>query len=468
MYILPRLPEESVTIEYKTTFSPRLGSSVCSFLNTIGGNVIIGIDERYQKYQNDRNIIHPNISVEDVRNSLAHSISPNPLDKIDIKRENWYGYEVVVITVPAPCNSEIYRFNDVVYYRIGATNRALSGDISLTEDLLRIRKNAKDIPVLKEYTPTNEKLGLFFNKTKKKNNVSYKRIGKQSKNTSFFYKYLSLDTVLTIFRIDQQKGEALQTLRFVEPPSWDDQFESHFYNANYSKVNSNKNNIPKLYASCFTHREESEPAWQIYNKGKDGIGKRCVQLRLNQIGLRNELVKNINNSLIAEGPVEYKSRYTINTLHLSTDKDDNTNNIFEEYFSYFTLDNYLRLLLLKRTAYEHEQEVRIFVIDENTKLGRKAKDKEKASHKDIKIDWLAVLEGIRVDPECSDIEMNLLQDVIYKLIDNSKNTKKKKKALKKKLIVTRYDVYKDEYKDIPIVIGETYKAFEKKLLNKKK
>ena len=37
----------------------------------------------------------------------------------------------------------------------------------------------------------------------------------------------------------------------------------------------------------------------------------------------------------------------------------------------------------------------------------------------------------------------------------------KKKALKKKLIVTRYDVYKDEYKDIPIVIGETYKAFNR-------
>ena len=118
--------------------------------------------------------------------------------------------------------------------------------------------------------------------------------------------------------------------------------------------------------------------------------------------------------------------------------------------------------MLKRTAFEHEQEVRIFIID--NKRGRRSTIKEKAQQKLISLDWLSILEGIKVDPDCSDIEINLLQDEINRLIEDSPRSKKKKTELRNKLKVSRYDVNKDIEKDERLPIGETFKQFEERLL----
>ena len=460
---LKSFPKESVSIEHKSRYSSHIGNTICAFLNTIGGTIYMGIDEKDNSSSAFEDIINK------VNILINSEISPKP-PKIDFDKTNWMGREIIVINVHSKTNNDIFSFKGVSYYREGDKNRILSTtnvDNPYEQIIVPKRRKAKNLPILEEYSPSNEEEKKAFNMGKKQHNVSYKKIGVSPQNHSTFYKYLDLDTVLMIFRVASD-NKAFQTMRFVEPTKWEDQFESRFYNATYKKTNEKPNNTPKLYASCFTPQDESEPAWQAYNKDKDGIGKRCVQLCINQIALRNELVKNLNNTeacTIVEGSVQYKSKEFIKTLHLSTDKESNPSEIYKEYFSDFTLASYINLLLLKRIAFEHEREVRIFLIYEKDKLKRKSKNKEKSGHKDIRLDWLSILEGIKVNPDCTQTEINLLQDEINNLIVKSSVSDKEK--LKEKLKVQKYDVNEDEDRNNPIKIGETYKKYMERL-NKRK
>lgn len=452
--------KESVNVEFKTHCHPSIGSVISAFLNTIGGTIYIGMAERHVfsgANENDEKLLHQAIK----------DISPNPNDYIRIEKNIRFGKPIIVVAVQRPESGTPFSFHGKVYYRIGDVNRIASTDTKVS--LLQNRRVALGLPLMTDYYPTDKEKSAIFKQKKEENNVQYKRLGSPSKNTAFFYKYLSLDVALTIFRKkfdkEKQKEVTLQTIRFVEPPHWDDQYESRFYSANYGRVKNNSGNTPKLYATCFTPREESEPAWQIYNRDKDGIGKRCVQFKLNQLGLRQELVNNLKNCMIVEGRVEYKSKHDIRTLHLSTNENGSHSKVYDKYFSSFTLDNYINLLLLKRTAFEHEQEVRIFIIFDDNKSS-KALTKDDAKYKDIHLNWLYMLEGIKVDPKCSDIEMELLQDEINQLIEDSSISEKD--ALKNKLKVTKYDVNKDEGRKDPITIGETFKEFSDNIEKNKK
>lgn len=454
--------KDSVSAEYRAKYSPRIGNTICAFLNTIGGHIYIGFNERTKLSQLNK-------WVTDETTFLLNRFHPSPHEWVEIETKHMGEIECVVISVSKPKNNILFSLNEVIYYREGANNHILLEEESKIIDIIQSnRRKANNLPVLEEYSPSDKDKSKDFNNEKKNHNVSYKKIGPSSQNRSNFFKYLDLDTVLMIFREDPKKHTFKQTIRFVEPPKWDDQFESRFYNADYKEVNADPNNVPKLYATCFTPKEESEPAWMVYNKEKDGLGKRCVQFRLNQIKLREELVKNLENKkscTIIEGSVQYKSKETIRTLHLSTDKDNKHNEIYDEYFSDFTLANYIKLLLLKRIAYEHEREVRIFLIYDEDKHGKKAKNKDKYDYKDIQLDWLTILERIRVSPDCSQTEIDLLQDEINNLID--KSSRPDKDELKKKLEVKKYNVNEDEDRDEPLHIGETYEEFQKRMDAKK-
>lgn len=453
--LLKRLHNNS-TSEFRSTFTLQIGNTICAFLNTIGGSIFIEYDEK--NYDNQKVDFENNLMII----CQNFNIDPSIWIKKDISKND--GFKCFILKVDSPHDGTIYSYYGKKYYRVGNKNKVLlSNDVN---EIIRNRKKALGHSVLTNYVPTDKKKKLLFEAIKKKNQVSYLRLGQPSKNTSRFFKYCSLDIALSIFRkadkpSKKQKRNPPQTMRFVEPTYWDDQYEGRFYTADYRNVKRNPKATPRLYATCFTPREESEPAWQIYNRGKDGLGKRCVQFRLNQVSLRNELVKNLNNCTIVEGVVTYESKWFIDELHLKEKKDKSKNEEYEKYFSDFILDNFINLLLLKRTAYEHEKEVRIFIID-NDETGNKAKEKKDAKHKDVSLDWLSILEGIKVDSNCSDIEIKLLQDEINRLIDDSKRTKKDKRELKKKLKVEKYDVNIDKHQVPHLKIGETYAAYEKR------
>ena len=441
-----------------SSFTPDIGNDICGYLNTIGGFVLIGYNER--EYNNN---FKDNLNKD--LNSLYEQFNYNPSEWITVKITKYFGFKYIILRILAPNNGCIFTYKGYEYYND-------QNEFEWTEDNVVIKsnlRNALGLPIFSEYAPSDRDKKEVFEDTKKRNNISYYRIGEWPKNRSTFYKYISLDIALSIFRKDpDNKSESgqrnpPQTMRFVEPSKWEDQYEHRFYTADYSKVNKNSDYVPKLYATCFTPRKESEPAWQIYTRGKDGLGKRCVQFCINQVALRNQLMENLKDCTIVEGSVHYLSTYEIETYHLSTDKDGNLNNEYLKRFSNFTLENYISLLLLKRTAFEHEQEVRIFIIYNEDKNGRKSKTKEKAKHKDISLDWLSFLEGIKVDPKCSDIEIKLLQDEINRLIDDTVK-QEDREAMKKKLTITTYDVNEDSKGDQQLKIGETYKHYEERLL----
>ena len=152
-------------------------------------------------------------------------------------------------------------------------------------------------------------------------------------------------------------------------------------------------------------------------------------------------------------------------LHLSTTKDGTPSILYDHYFSDFTLDNFINLLLLKRTAFDYEKEVRIFLIFDEDNNESKSMTKEEITPKNISLDWLSFIEEIRVDPNCTEIEIALLQDAINRLIEDSNRSQDEKDELKARLIVEKYNVNEDKEKDNRICIGEEYKEYKKRQKN---
>lgn len=248
-------------------------------------------------------------------------------------------------------------------------------------------------------------------------------------------------------------------MRFLEPSNWEDQYECRFYNAHYNKedVIVDKTKAPFLYATCMSSTRNNEAAWGIYSHKQTGLASRCVQFVFDLKKFRKQLVANTKKSSIYFGPVNYISKYYIDHLHESSvEGQDNKN--YHLFFDNFSLECYLNLLLLKRTDFEHEKEIRVFIIpnsrnkDSNKNKTRKTGKKsyegnDKPQYIDIKIDWIEIIEEVRVTSDCSSLEKNLLQMQLNKLLAN-KNRKTKNSldmaSYKKKIVVQEFDPYKDE------------------------
>ncbi len=434
-----------------------IGDTICAFLNTKGGKIKIGYDG--DDHNNQKAKLEENLK------KSYGKYNRNPSKWISVNEQD----DSLMIKVSFPNNHSFFTFDEKMYYRVGKKNKILlSGD---TNEILRNRKKAFGRPVLSEYEPTDEAKKKSFKEAKSENRVSYLRIGEPLENKATFYKYISLEAVMSIFRkvdadkVKEGQRNPPQTMRFVEPPAWPDQYERRFYTADYKKVKIYPNAAPKLYATCFTPCKDSEPAWQVYNRKKEGLGARCVQFRFNQVALREELVKNLEDCTIVEGVVDYQSNSFIDELHLSTTKDGTPSILYDHYFSDFTLDNFINLLLLKRTAFDYEKEVRIFLIFDEDNNESKSMTKEEITPKNISLDWLSFIEEIRVDPNCTEIEIALLQDAINRLIEDSNRSQDEKDELKARLIVEKYNVNEDKEKDNRICIGEEYKEYKKRQKN---
>ena len=156
---------------------------------------------------------------------------------------------------------------------------------------------------------------------------------------------------------------------FKQPSQWKDDFESRFYEADYSLIiplEKKDELTPRLYACCFTYGFETEAAWNSYLNPK----KECndtIRLEINRNKLFFQLNKWAanNNYLVYVGYVNYKyPLHKLKEIHLSMERENAL------WFDDFTIANYLSLLLQKREAYDNEREERVFIvpIDKNTKI----------------------------------------------------------------------------------------------------
>lgn len=200
---------------------------------------------------------------------------------------------------------------------------------------------------------------------------------------------------------------ASNSLRFVEPFKWQDQYESRFYNASYVNVPNALGNTPTVLASCFSYAAVNETAWKLYSYTKTGLGAHCVKLRINKKAFREQIVKNNKDYNLFEGMVNYNlDNYQISNLHKSHGLNGNANNLFLEVFENFDLSAYLSLLLIKRQVFRHEQEIRYFLIPNKPAM------KGFTESENVNIEWKEILVDIKVDECCSDLELDILKQIL--------------------------------------------------------
>ena len=245
------------------------------------------------------------------------------------------------------------------------------------------------------------------------NYFQFSHIFKPEHTNYHFWKYLDLEAALLCLRNEN--------IRFVEPARWEDKYEGRFYNADYSNICQDPNAYPFLYACCMSHRPHNEAAWKVYSYGKTGLGAHCVQFKINRSRLRLELVKNAEDlAFIAEGNVIYCNEEIINKLH---EKEINTNNgkipniNYINFFENFNIINYMNLLLLKRDYFQHENETRIFLIPRQAPQEKsKVTGGQYGIHKDIHIEWGNIIDEVRIDSKCTQLEYDLLKEACLKLL----------------------------------------------------
>ena len=247
------------------------------------------------------------------------------------------------------------------------------------------------------------------------------------------YKYMTIKTALICFG---QGNSSTTSIMFQEPSQWKDKYESRFYCADYSNLSFYSNHpewVNKVYACCFSTKSQNEAAWKIYGSDTGNEDEKyCVRLKLKRSLLRdylNDFAHN-NNMREYEGKVSYDlSNYIIEHLHQRqlTDLQGKTsiNRFYNDYFDSFSLSKYLSLLLIKRKAFSHEEEFRIFLIPDENETSQKNMNKKQIFPK---IDWLRIISSIEVDYNTPD---RLFSDFVQKCSDMGID----------KNIITKYNVY---------------------------
>lgn len=400
-------------IQIYNKFNKAISNTVCAFLNTDGGHIFCFKNGKYFPDKNEAE------SFKDKIKSLLEKTISN--------------YKNTRINYSVVGNDKSY-FVDILVHKSAIFHKV----INTNNYYIRSGKKNKQC-----------KYELFFDirqKTKHKDNyIKYGNFAKGNK----FYKYMTLEN-------------ALQSLRggniwFVEPSKWNDKYEEYFYKATIDGKQCSSDN-PIVYTTCVTNKRDSESAWKIYTYNTQGLASRCVEFILNREKLRDALIGSkyrmdskyvYNNKLtddyiIYEGTVIYKDEQIIEQLpkpkikHNTTEVD---NEWYHAYFDKFSFDNYMNLMLLKRNAFEHEQETRLFVVKKvfDTSLN---KDE---GHIDIQLSWKDIIEGVRYDANCSNFEKKLLEEELKKVMGLDVND-----DFDKDFIFKEYDVYKKGHKPATI------------------
>lgn len=171
-------------------------------------------------------------------------------------------------------------------------------------------------------------------------------------------KYMKIDFLRKTF----EKG-----LFFQEPSQWNDDFESRFYTADYTKILTADKIVevtPRLYAICFTYGFETEAAWKTYIDAENS-STNVVRLEINRRKLLYELNEwaQMYNYTAYAGYANYTyPLHLLKTIHTASEREHAL------WFEDFSLNNYLSLLLQKRQAYYNEMEERIFLIPDDKSI----------------------------------------------------------------------------------------------------
>lgn len=192
------------------------------------------------------------------------------------------------------------------------------------------------------------------------------------------YRYSDFARIVQMF----QKQE----ITMVIPGKWDDPFENYITNPMYKHSDGSSSKLiitSVLHGSCWTSKSVSDAMWRIYSPDKIAVRVKSTPELLGN-ALASGLKKHSDSNWFI-GKVQYLSQKKI--LHKA------------ELFASRILNDQSEIaaakcLLLKRSSFSHEQEIRAFVFDRHRKS-------QKGILK-IKIDPHEVIQSVLVDSRAPD------------------------------------------------------------------
>lgn len=167
------------------------------------------------------------------------------------------------------------------------------------------------------------------------------------------YKYMPVSRVIDIIEKEPHQ------IGFVSPDLWYDPYETKYLNTDYSLLNGYKQ--PKVY--CFCARMDNlneEASWKIYKKENEPLLK--LSIRTTDFLLSLDKFAREHTCDLFFSKVDYKlKRKEIDGLYLPSSP------YYHDYFDDFNDKQYVRVMSLKRWAFNYENEYRIFIIPKDQK-----------------------------------------------------------------------------------------------------
>lgn len=220
---------------------------------------------------------------------------------------------------------------------------------------------------------------------------------------------LDLDTkIYRIFTLDRFKELITSNeLVLVNPKMWDDPFENFFLKANAIDGAGNSVDFSNLrqmwYGQCWTKNEDTDAMWRIYSPDKNGV-------RI------STTVKKLFDAIYNENDKFASLKYFIGKVSYGT-KDELNDFMNKNSFWNIAIggqnDGFAKLLCIKREAFEHENEVRILVNENDEE-----KSKELNGLYKIKIDKNILIDDICLDPRLTKTEYDKNEVEIKKLFNS--------------------------------------------------
>ena len=199
------------------------------------------------------------------------------------------------------------------------------------------------------------------------------------------YKHMPLENALRTLKN--------KSLWFANPATWADPFEKRFLEAKYTKGGKERTfNWPgRVFCTCMTQTQSSEAYWNAYSHGEI-----VIELRIIREKLIEELKKQATKYDIFIGKVEYMKTADIKKTEL---KDIPFNPPLKVDLN--TPEFAARLFLLKRIAFQYEDEIRIILL-------KKSKTQESGINIEYTCKNTDLISRIVLDPRLGDYSSELL------------------------------------------------------------
>lgn len=221
--------------------------------------------------------------------------------------------------------------------------------------------------------------------------VSFINIDKERFLSKSLCKYMPLERALDLLNNSQ--------IWFANPTTWDDPFEKRFIETKYLEKGM-KIDFPwknRIFCVCMSKNPNCEAYWNTY--AKKGLGICLVIDPVRLLAVLEDYSKK-NNCSVYIGAVEYQETKVIKGSL-------NKNPFLGKAFNLHSDDSKAKLMLLKRKAFEYEDEIRFIVVKNAGTLEKGIKLNYSISNTDL-------VKVVKIDPRAGLNETALLKKVFDK------------------------------------------------------